>query len=510
MPFPSGVTLVTVTGKVSGVPDGLPAAVKFTAANWAAGPAANALWPSFTRHAVIAADGTFSINLPATDDPAWTPVNWSYTVTLTYGDTTTTGTLTVPYAGGTFDLADRIDLGGTVTAGVTYMPLSLRSAAGGVAGLDVDGDVIDADGTKIVNGVPASTVVAETAYGAASAVGVATTRARGDHTHGTPALGTTGTTAAAGNHTHAYLPLTGGTVTGDVTVADNATATKAYRFKVSGGSLDLDAAGQDLYLSAYPNPDFTGTQRAYARYEAGTQLAHLLGRHLIAAAAFDGSGVADLDPSTGVAAIGAKNSLTNVRISGFKATAGAPTTGTWATGDVVLDSTGAWHLCTAGGTPGTWTAPAGGSTLVVKRAVVSSGNITPQNTAGAWAALTGGPTLVIAAAVGDYLTVEVMGLLMTKDNATFWDLALLNGASLVRFGSSGTGTPAAEGDGSFYPDTAFPRSGTVFDFVAASGDINGGNVTACFAVKSGGAGVLHAGFYPLRWRVLNHGAATVS
>jgi hypothetical protein len=48
------------------------------------------------------------------------------------------------------------------------------------------------------------------------------------------------------------------------------------------------------------------------------------------------------------------------------------------------------------------------------------------------------------------------------------------------------------------------------DFVAAAGDINGGNVTMCFAVKSAGSGTLHAGFYPLRWRILNHGPATVS
>ena len=52
---------------------------------------------------------------------------------------------------------------------------------------------------------------------------------------------------------------------------------------------------------------------------------------------------------------GSKNSLTGIILAGFKGTSGAPGTGTWETGDVVLDSDGAWHLCTAGGTPGTWT-----------------------------------------------------------------------------------------------------------------------------------------------------------
>lgn len=48
-------------------------------------------------------------------------------------------------------------------------------------------------------GTPASSVVSESAYGQAPVVGVATEYARGDHSHGTPALGTSGSTACAGN-----------------------------------------------------------------------------------------------------------------------------------------------------------------------------------------------------------------------------------------------------------------------------------------------------------------------
>ena len=64
------------------------------------------------------------------------------------------------------------------------------------------------------------TVTAQTAYGAASGNGSATTYARSDHTHGTPALGTatpnaiSGAAGAAGSattpskedHTHAFTP----------------------------------------------------------------------------------------------------------------------------------------------------------------------------------------------------------------------------------------------------------------------------------------------------------------
>ena len=68
-----------------------------------------------------------------------------------------------------------------------------------------------------------------------------------------------------------------------------------------------------------------------------------------------GGAVHTIDPDAGTASFGGKNALGAIRFAGFKNTAGAPTTSTWASGDLVLDSAGAWHLCTTGGTPGTWT-----------------------------------------------------------------------------------------------------------------------------------------------------------
>jgi hypothetical protein len=160
-----------------------------------------------------------------------------------------------------------------------------------------------------------------------------------------------GNQTVVGNET-----ITGaGTVNGNLTVQDAATPTKGYRFRTNGSNLDLEAAGASIFLSVWSGAAFTGTQRNYARLESGAQLLHLLGRVLFAAAAFDATGVADLDPSTGVAAVGAKNGLANIRLCGFKATAGAPASGTWTAGDLIIDSAGAWHLCTASGTPGTWT-----------------------------------------------------------------------------------------------------------------------------------------------------------
>lgn len=141
---------------------------------------------------------------------------------------------------------------------------------------------------------------------------------------------------------------------GNIVVQDALIPTKDYALRTSGSNLDFDAAGSDMFLSVWSGVSDTGTQHTYARWESGTQLAHLIGRQLIATGPFAGTGVADLDPATGVASVGGKNSLAYIQLCGFKATAGAPTTGTWALGDVVLDGAGAWHLCTVAGTPGTW------------------------------------------------------------------------------------------------------------------------------------------------------------
>jgi len=49
-------------------------------------------------------------------------------------------------------------------------------------------------------------------------------------------------------------------IIGNLTIKDASTATKAYRFRTSGGALDLETAGQALYLSTWQNADFTGGQ----------------------------------------------------------------------------------------------------------------------------------------------------------------------------------------------------------------------------------------------------------
>ena len=59
---------------------------------------------------------------------------------------------------------------------------------------------------------------------------------------------------------------------GNVQFQDAESATKAYRFRSSGGALDFDVGGADMYFSTYPNADFTGTQNHIMKLDASSQL----------------------------------------------------------------------------------------------------------------------------------------------------------------------------------------------------------------------------------------------
>jgi len=141
---------------------------------------------------------------------------------------------------------------------------------------------------------------------------------------------------------------------GDLTVSDTA---KGYRFRRGGSALDLEATGADLLISNWSGASFNGSQRAYLRLSADAQNIQVAGP-VESVAALYGAAVHKLDPATGVAALGQRNSLANIRLTGRRTTAGPPTTGTWDASDTVQDSAGAWWLCTADGTPGTWVSPA--------------------------------------------------------------------------------------------------------------------------------------------------------
>ncbi|AKZ60817.1 hypothetical protein SAM23877_p108 (plasmid) [Streptomyces ambofaciens ATCC 23877] len=93
----------------------------------------------------------------------------------------------------------------------------------------------------------------------------------------------------------------GATFTGPVNVAgDNLTVARgdgegAYRFRVTGGGMDLEVAGMDVIVSTWANPDFTGAQNAMMRWEPAGP--HLIGRVQVGTNPYDV--VFDLDAAGG-------------------------------------------------------------------------------------------------------------------------------------------------------------------------------------------------------------------
>lgn len=82
--------------------------------------------------------------------------------------------------------------------------------------------------------------------------------------------------------------------------------------------------------------------------EQGT--AFLAGLQVVGDATISGGTLTAAD-----AVMGGINFLLPLRFGGLLTYAGPPGDGTWETGTVVIGSTGILHLCTAAGTPGTWT-----------------------------------------------------------------------------------------------------------------------------------------------------------
>ena len=153
---------------------------------------ATVMVPSVIK-ATLGPDGAVAIQVPATNDPEWSPSTWTYEVHLRLSESVYTFSALVPYdvEDGILELSHLLPVG--PSGGNLYAPYN-HTHAGGGSGVD-----------------PATAVVAETSFGQASVVGVGTKYARNDHSHGTPATPTAaGIGAAAAVHAHAAADITSG------------------------------------------------------------------------------------------------------------------------------------------------------------------------------------------------------------------------------------------------------------------------------------------------------------
>lgn len=147
------------------------------------------------------------------------------------------------------------------------------------------------------------------------------------------------------------------------------------------------------------------------------------------------------------------------------------------------------------------------SKLILRDAYITSGSIAAPNTLGNWQALSGFE-ISIPCTAGDFIEVTFNAMCQSA-TGTHYDIAVIKETTLVRFLATGSATPAIEGDPGWYPNsivTYEPHSGPR-GFVAASSDIDSGNVRIVMAIKSSGTGQLYAETnYPFYWQVKNYGS----
>lgn len=88
-----------------------------------------------------------------------------------------------------------------------------------------------------------------------------------------------------------YTTLAGGQFNSDFAAFGSMTLIgtgKRVRFRPTGGDIDVEGGGKDVYFSVWSGEDFTGTQHTYLRLEYNAGIAHAIGTWLFADSPFGG------------------------------------------------------------------------------------------------------------------------------------------------------------------------------------------------------------------------------
>lgn len=283
MPFPADLTLVTVTMKFDLPPvGGASGTVSFNCRYPLQGAISNSIVPPFGLSVDLDASGAATIQLPATNDPEWTPIDWTYEVTARVGSIGVFGTLQLDYATPTVDLADRLQINGAAIQGVTYATLPqvidlLAQGGSGVVSVNGESGVVTLDKTDIgLPNVDNTSDIAKpvsTAQAAAIALMI-------DAAELASALASYATTAALALKANLASPTFTGTVSG-ITAAmvglGNVNNTSDANKPVSTAqataiALMIDAAELVSALAAYAtlaSPTFTGTVNGITKAMVG-------------------------------------------------------------------------------------------------------------------------------------------------------------------------------------------------------------------------------------------------
>ena len=125
MPWPAGLPLITVAGHVDALPAGGGAGMaRFLHAYPLLGPTSDSMVPPRWEYATIDAAGDWTIDLPPTNHPSWTPVDWAYQAEVFTSAGVVLGTLQLDYQTLTVQFADLFQPAGAATTGTTYATLA--------------------------------------------------------------------------------------------------------------------------------------------------------------------------------------------------------------------------------------------------------------------------------------------------------------------------------------------------------------------------------------------------
>lgn len=149
----------------------------------------------------------------------------------------------------------------------------------------------------------------------------------------------------------------------------------------------------------------------------------------------------------------------------------------------------------------------GGTRMSVISGFITTGVTASADTGGAWLPVAG-TTKSIAAVVGNQVAAEY-SFTVDSQGTCFYDIGVVVAGSVVRVLNCSTfpPSPGYEGMAEYVPDNPARFIGTHYIpwFIAASGDISGGNVTFCICRKSNGAGVIECqDELPIRYSLYNN------